>query len=315
MSLFAGFGIRGVFERCIRSDRRAIVLQASHCGIRPAFLPSRATTAAQGTALCSRTSDGHRLVLRGPAPLVMYLSRRATFAPPSCVMLVGAGVGAAGLCAVWLFVRPASSLAGAATWLPPPFQADRRRCQGSASLRPVVNSSAPGGSSSSQLRCAPAAYHPARHRDGLIVRFRGASLYSGRADRNALALFDIDRRDRFHSAATMIAVPATGSAGCCNVIRRFEPIAVTVGTGPRREVLGIAVYSVAFGTMIASCRRSPGADSRDASDGSRCHVGAGDLPLRGEEDFRRDRAPGRHCASTMLAWASGAMSSTSSIPS
>ena len=130
VSLFAGFGIRGVFETGLYPFQIAAPLFffALAAIVNTACEPSirRATIAALWIAALVLTHILMATVLvycAACALLVMYLSRRATFGLSSGAALVGAGVGAAGLCAVWLFpfVQHRHLAGRAATWLPPAF--------------------------------------------------------------------------------------------------------------------------------------------------------------------------------------------------
>lgn len=130
VSVFAGFGIRGVFETGLYPFQVAAPLFffALAAIVDTACRPSmrQATVAALWIAALVLTHILMATVLAycaGCALLVMYLSRRATFGLPSCSALAGSGLGAAALCAVWLypFVESRHLAGRAATWVPPTF--------------------------------------------------------------------------------------------------------------------------------------------------------------------------------------------------
>ncbi|MEO8696627.1 MAG: hypothetical protein ABI658_24155 [Acidimicrobiales bacterium] len=130
VSVFAGFGIRGVFETGLYPFQVAAPLFffALAAIVDTACRPSmrRSTVAALWLAALVLTHILMATVLiycAACALLVMYLSRRATFGLRSGAALAGSGFGAAALCAVWLYPFAESRhLAGrAATWVPPTF--------------------------------------------------------------------------------------------------------------------------------------------------------------------------------------------------
>lgn len=130
VSVFAGFGIRGVFETGLYPFQAAAPLFFFALGaiVNACCEPSirRATIGALWVAALVLTHILMATVLvycAACALLVMYLSRRATFGLRSCTAMVGVGLGAAALCAFWLFpFLQHRHLAGrAATWVPPPF--------------------------------------------------------------------------------------------------------------------------------------------------------------------------------------------------
>jgi len=130
VSVFAGFGIRGVFETGLYPFQVAAPLFffALAAIVQTACQPSlhRATIGALWISALVLTHILMATVLvycAGCALLVVYLSRRATFAVPSCAALAGAGIGAAALSAVWLFpfADNRDQAGRAATWIPPTF--------------------------------------------------------------------------------------------------------------------------------------------------------------------------------------------------
>ena len=130
VSVFAGFGVIGVFDTGLYPFQIAAPLFFFALGaiVNAAVEPSarRATIAALWIAALVLTHILMATVLAycaACALLAMFFSRRATFGVASCASLAGAGFGAAGLSAVWLYPFVAHRhLAGrAATWVPPPF--------------------------------------------------------------------------------------------------------------------------------------------------------------------------------------------------
>ena len=130
VTVFAGFGVRGVFETGLYPFQVAAPLFffALAALVDAACKPSlrRSTIAALWIAALVLTHILMATVLvycTTCALVVMYLARRATFGVKSCAAVVGAGLGALALTAVWLFPLAAHrSLAGrAATWVPPTF--------------------------------------------------------------------------------------------------------------------------------------------------------------------------------------------------
>ena len=130
VTLFAGFGIRGVFETGLYPFQIAAPLFffALAAIVRAACEPSvrRATIGALWLAALVLTHILMATVLMycvAAALLAMYLSRRATFGLASCAAVLGAAIGAVALSAVWLFpFFEHRHLAGrAATWAPPTF--------------------------------------------------------------------------------------------------------------------------------------------------------------------------------------------------
>ena len=130
VTVFAGFGVRGVFETGLYPFQIAAPLFffALAAIVDAACLPSRrrSTIAALWIAALVLTHVLMATVLvycAAIALVVVYLARRATFGLKSCAAVAGAGVGAAALCSVWLLPLLAHrTLAGrAATWVPPAF--------------------------------------------------------------------------------------------------------------------------------------------------------------------------------------------------
>jgi hypothetical protein len=130
VTVFAGFGVRGVFETGLYPFQIAAPLFffALAAIVDAARRPSwrGATSAALWIAALVLTHILMATVLvycAACALLVVYLGRRATFDVASCAAVAGAGAGAAALCAVWLlpFVQHRSLAGRAATWLPPAF--------------------------------------------------------------------------------------------------------------------------------------------------------------------------------------------------
>ena len=130
VSVFAGFGIRGVFETGLYPFQVAAPLFffALAAIVNAACDPSmrRATIGALWIAALVLTHILMATVLvycAACALLVMYLSRRARFGLRSCAAVAGAGLGAAALCAFWLFpfVQHRHLAGRAATWVPPTF--------------------------------------------------------------------------------------------------------------------------------------------------------------------------------------------------
>jgi hypothetical protein len=130
VSLFAGFGVRGVFETGLYPFQVAAPLfffalgALVNAACRPS--PRTSTVAALWLAALVMTHILLAAVLAYVAAcalLAVWLSRRATFALASGAAVAGAGFGAAALCAIWLlpFVWHRSLAGRAATWLPPTF--------------------------------------------------------------------------------------------------------------------------------------------------------------------------------------------------
>ena len=130
VTVFAGFGVRGVFETGLYPFQIAAPLFffALAAIVRAACEPSvrRATIGALWISALVLTHILMATVLvycAAAALLAMYLSRRATFGMASCAAVLGAGLGAIALSAVWLYpFFEHRHLAGrAATWAPPTF--------------------------------------------------------------------------------------------------------------------------------------------------------------------------------------------------
>ena len=130
VTVFAGFGVRGVFDTGLYPFQIAAPLFffALAAIIDAACRPSwrRSSIAALWIAALVLTHILMATVLvycAAIALVVVYLARRATFDLESCTAVAGAVVGAAALCAVWLLPLVAHrTLAGrAATWVPQAF--------------------------------------------------------------------------------------------------------------------------------------------------------------------------------------------------
>jgi hypothetical protein len=130
VSVFAGFGISGVFETGLYPFQvaapmfffalAAIVNAACEPSIRRVVIGALWIAALVLTHILMATV---LVYCAACALLVMYLSRRATFGLPSCAAVAGVGLGGAALCAFWLlpFVLHRHLAGRAASWVPPPF--------------------------------------------------------------------------------------------------------------------------------------------------------------------------------------------------
>jgi hypothetical protein len=130
VTVFAGFGVRGVFETGLYPFQVAAPLFFFALGalVDAACRPTRrtATLAALWLAALVMTHILMAAVFAycaACALLAVWLSRRARFGLASFGAVAGAGLGAAALCAIWMlpFVWHRSLAGRAATWLPPPF--------------------------------------------------------------------------------------------------------------------------------------------------------------------------------------------------